>query len=99
MHTGAQSHKVIQTDPLGLGAVKLDIGVWAHRDSDQQPPSIGSYVLVLHYPEEDRWYWICVLQSSETVDRTFTIQDADEDDDEYYDDEDEWDLGENEDWY
>jgi hypothetical protein len=61
-HDGVQVHQVVQNDPLDMGALKLDIGVWAHPSGDEPAPGVGSKVFCIHDKEEDRWYWLgCVV--------------------------------------
>lgn len=64
---GAQIHTVVKNDPLELGAVKLDVGVWAHPSGDEPAPGVNSLVFVVYNQEEDKWYWIGTVYSVEMV--------------------------------
>jgi hypothetical protein len=94
MNGGAQIHKVIKKDPLGLGAVCLDIGVWAHAVDDEPPPGVQSDVFVFYNQDEDKWYWAGVACSVENTESCceFSGVDMDENEDDY-------DMDENEDDY
>ena len=94
---GAQIHTVVKNDPLELGAVKLDIGVWAHPSGDDPAPGINSLVFVIYYKEEDKWYWIGTVYSVEVIGYNKCI-DLDSLLDMYEDEEEEGDL-DDADWW
>ena len=53
-------HLAVQADPLGLGAVRLDIGVWAHPlvTPPLKQPQPGDKVMTILNVVQDKMYWI-----------------------------------------
>lgn len=64
--SGVEIYEVTQDDPLGMRAVKLDIGEWAYPvENSKLSPQVGERVCVVR--EGEKIFWLGFIRNGEFI--------------------------------